>query len=47
MSGTEAIETSVVDGLDRQIIQALQADPRAGFSVIGEVLGVSEQTVAR
>jgi DNA-binding Lrp family transcriptional regulator len=37
----------IIDGVDKQIIQALQIDPRAGFSRVGEVLGVSEQTVAR
>jgi DNA-binding Lrp family transcriptional regulator len=47
MGRSDARETSVTDDLDRQIIRALQVDPRAGFSVIGEVLGVSEQTVAR
>jgi DNA-binding Lrp family transcriptional regulator len=47
MKRSGARETAVIDDLDRQIIRALQVDPRAGFSVIGEVLGVSEQTVAR
>src|ERR1700722_18149088 len=47
MGRSDTRETSVTDDLDRQIIRALQVDPRAGFSVIGEVLGVSEQTVAR
>jgi DNA-binding Lrp family transcriptional regulator len=42
-----ANETEALDDLDGKIIQALQVDPRAGFSAIGEVLGVSEQTVAR
>lgn len=36
-----------MDDLERCILQALQIDPRAGFSKIAEVLGVSEQTVAR
>jgi len=36
-----------MDDLERGILQALQIDPRAGFSKIAEVLGVSEQTVAR
>jgi DNA-binding Lrp family transcriptional regulator len=36
-----------MDDLDRQIFQALQIDPRAGFHQIADVLGVSEQTVAR
>ncbi|WP_214323128.1 Lrp/AsnC family transcriptional regulator [Nonomuraea sediminis] len=33
--------------LDRQIVQALQIDARVPFSRIGEVVGVSGQTVAR
>jgi DNA-binding Lrp family transcriptional regulator len=37
----------VLDLLDRQLIRALQIDPRAPFSRIADVLGVSEQTVAR
>jgi DNA-binding Lrp family transcriptional regulator len=37
----------VLDQLDRQLIRALQLDPRAAFSRIADVLGVSEQTVAR
>ena len=47
MTGPSTAETDVADDLDRRIIQALQIDPRAGFSAIGDVLGVSEQTVAR
>ncbi|MEU2720049.1 Lrp/AsnC family transcriptional regulator [Streptomyces smyrnaeus] len=35
------------DDLDRQIAHALQLDGRAAFSHIAEVLGVSDQTVAR
>ncbi|WP_261574600.1 Lrp/AsnC family transcriptional regulator [Frankia gtarii] len=35
------------DRLDRQIMHALQVDGRAPFARIGEVLGVSDQTVAR
>jgi DNA-binding Lrp family transcriptional regulator len=42
-----ANEIEPLDDLDGKIIQALQIDPRAGFSAIGDVLGVSEQTVAR
>lgn len=38
---------SALDTLDRRIVQALQVDGRAAFSRIGEVLGVSDQTVAR
>lgn len=37
----------MLDQLDRQLIRALQLDPRAAFSRIAGVLGVSEQTVAR
>ncbi|MGW7535412.1 Lrp/AsnC family transcriptional regulator [Amycolatopsis sp. NPDC054798] len=35
------------DDLDRQLVHALQIDPRAPFSVIAEALGVSDRTVAR
>lgn len=35
------------DSLDVQLIYALQLDGRAPFSLIGEVLGVSDQTIAR
>lgn len=35
------------DELDQRIVQALQVDGRAPFRRIGEVLGVSDQTVAR
>ncbi len=41
------MNSAAFDDLEREIIQALQIDPRAGFSRIAEVLGVSEQTVAR
>lgn len=37
----------VLDDLDRGIIQALYIDPRASFSGLADVLGSSEQTVAR
>ncbi|MFJ9821828.1 Lrp/AsnC family transcriptional regulator [Streptomyces sp. NPDC101151] len=36
-----------LDALDLKLLQALQLDGRAPFSRIGEVLGVSDQTVAR
>ncbi|MFD9700949.1 Lrp/AsnC family transcriptional regulator [Lentzea sp. NPDC059081] len=36
-----------LDTLDRQLLQALHLDPRASFARIGEVLGVSDRTVAR
>ncbi len=37
----------MVDDLDRQLVQCLGVDGRASFSAIAEVLGVSDQTVAR
>ena len=40
-------DTVILDDLDRQILRCLQLKPRAPFSQIGEVLAVSEQTVAR
>ncbi len=36
-----------MDAVDRQIVHCLQRDGRAPFRRIGDVLGVSEQTVAR
>ncbi|WP_433061614.1 Lrp/AsnC family transcriptional regulator [Dactylosporangium sp. CS-033363] len=36
-----------LDDLDRRIAHALQVDARAPFSRIGEVLGISDRTVAR
>jgi DNA-binding Lrp family transcriptional regulator len=47
VEGALADKGDPLDDLDGKIIQSLQIDPRAGFSAIGEVLGVSEQTVAR
>ncbi|MFI6870671.1 Lrp/AsnC family transcriptional regulator [Nocardia sp. NPDC050406] len=38
---------TVLDELDRRLVHALRIDGRAPFSRIGEVLGVSTQTVAR
>lgn len=38
---------NVLDPLDQRIVHALQTDGRASFRRIGEVLGVSDQTVAR
>ncbi|MEV4114978.1 AsnC family transcriptional regulator [Nonomuraea sp. NPDC049695] len=35
------------DGLDRRLAHALQINPRAPFSRLAAVLGVSDQTVAR
>ena len=36
-----------VDDLDRQLVQCLGVDGRASFAAIAEILGVSDQTVAR
>jgi DNA-binding Lrp family transcriptional regulator len=41
------VETTTLDDLDRQIAQCLGVDGRASFSAIAEILGVSDQTVAR
>ncbi|MFB4300765.1 Lrp/AsnC family transcriptional regulator [Actinomadura sp. NTSP31] len=41
------MEILEADDLDRQLIHALQLDGRASFSRIAEVLGVSDQTIAR
>lgn len=42
-----SVESITVDDLDRQLAQCLGVDGRASFSAIAEVLGVSDQTVAR
>lgn len=47
MDSATVRNSSAFDELERGIVQALQIDPRAGFSRVAEVLGVSEQTVAR
>jgi len=41
------VESNTADDLDRQLAQCLGVDGRASFSAIAEVLGVSDQTVAR
>jgi DNA-binding Lrp family transcriptional regulator len=41
------VDSRPLDALDLKLMQALQLDGRAPFSRIGEVLGVSDQTVAR
>jgi DNA-binding Lrp family transcriptional regulator len=41
------VETITIDDLDRQLTQCLGVDGRASFAAIAEVLGVSDQTVAR
>src|SRR5690242_8294183 len=47
MTAAQLQDSSLLDDLDRKIVHALQLDPRVGFSRVAEVLGVSEQTVAR
>jgi DNA-binding Lrp family transcriptional regulator len=42
-----ARESLNLDDADRGLIRALQLAPRGSFSAIGEVLGLSEQTIAR
>lgn len=41
------MDSRPLDALDLKLMQALQLDGRAPYSRIGEVLGVSDQTVAR
>lgn len=41
------VKSSTFDELDRKLVHALQLDGRLPFSRIAEVLGVSDQTVAR
>jgi DNA-binding Lrp family transcriptional regulator len=41
------VDAITIDEVDRQLTQCLGVDGRASFSAIGEVLGVSDQTVAR
>jgi DNA-binding Lrp family transcriptional regulator len=41
------VDTITIDDLDRQLAQCLGVDGRASFSQLGDVLGVSDQTVAR
>ncbi|MFJ4364558.1 Lrp/AsnC family transcriptional regulator [Streptomyces chartreusis] len=41
------MESDVFDRLDLQLLYALEVNGRASFARIGEVLGVSDQTVAR
>ncbi|GAA4616925.1 Lrp/AsnC family transcriptional regulator [Actinoallomurus liliacearum] len=41
------MESRTLDALDRDLVHALQIDGRAPFSKIAEVLGVSDQTIAR
>ena len=41
------LESLTLDRLDRQLIQGLSVDGRASFRALADVLGASEQTVAR
>ncbi|MER7373457.1 Lrp/AsnC family transcriptional regulator [Streptomyces lanatus] len=41
------MESHIFDELDLQLLNALEASGRASFARIGEVLGVSDQTIAR
>jgi DNA-binding Lrp family transcriptional regulator len=47
MSTPLTTDSVTLDDVDAQIVRCLQLRPRAAFSAIGEVLSVSEQTVAR
>jgi DNA-binding Lrp family transcriptional regulator len=47
MMGGEMEGSAVLDGVDRRILHGLHLAPRASFAVLAEVLGTSEQTVAR
>lgn len=47
MNTVEIGESGIVGVLDRQLVRGLQLYPRAPFSLLGQVLGVSEQTAAR
>ena len=44
---TVTSESGKLDRLDRQLLHALQFDGRASFRVLAELLGASEQTIAR
>ena len=43
----EYVKTSQLDDVDRQLLHALIIAPRAPFKLLGDVIGVSDQTVAR
>jgi len=47
MGAHVVLESASLDDVDRALIRALQLAPRGAFSAIGEVLGLSEQTIAR
>ncbi len=41
------MDSLTIDELDRQLVHCLSVDGRASFSRVAEILGVSDQTVAR
>jgi DNA-binding Lrp family transcriptional regulator len=41
------VETDILDVVDRQLVHALVVAPRAPFTLLADVIGVSDQTVAR
>jgi DNA-binding Lrp family transcriptional regulator len=41
------VKTSQLDDVDRQLLHALTVAPRASFRLLAEVIGVSDQTIAR
>ena len=43
----EMVDTLTIDDLDRQLTQCLGVDGRASFAAIADVLGASDQTIAR
>lgn len=47
MSKLESVKTSQLDAVDRQLLHALQVSPRASFRLLGDVIGVSDQTIGR
>lgn len=47
MFANESLSSSRVDDLDRKLVHALFLDGRVPFSRVAEVLGVSDQTIAR
>jgi DNA-binding Lrp family transcriptional regulator len=47
MPKLESVKTSQLDAVDRQLLHALQVSPRASFRLLGDVIGVSDQTIGR
>lgn len=43
----EYVETNQLDDVDRQLVHALIAAPRAPYRTLAQVIGVSDQTIAR